>query len=166
MRRPLDTIDLRILAVLQKHGRITKVDLAAEVGLSPSPCWERMRKLERAGYITAYRAEVDLHRIVRHEAFFVEVTLAGHSASDFQRFEGAIQKIPEIVECHAVGGGVDYVLRVICADVEKYQALIDGLLEADIGIGRYFTYIVTKPVKPFRGYPIERLAPAEVSAAG
>jgi Lrp/AsnC family transcriptional regulator, regulator of ectoine-degradation genes len=158
LRRPLDSIDLRILAVLQKNGRITKVDLAAEVGLSPSPCWERMRRLERAGFITAYRAEVDLHRVVRHESFFVEVTLSGHSATDFQRFESAILKVPEIVECHATGGGVDYLLRVVCVDVERYQGLIDGLLEADVGIGRYFTYIVTKAVKPFRGYPFEIIA--------
>jgi len=153
----LDDFDVRILVALQRNGRITKLKLAEEIGLSPSPCWERMRRLERAGLIRGYHADVDIARIVHTERFFVDVTLRNHQASDFERFERAIQKVPEILDCYAVGGGVDYILHVIAPDIEHYQSLMESLLEADIGILRYFTYIVTKPIKQHREYPIRRL---------
>jgi Lrp/AsnC family transcriptional regulator of ectoine degradation len=88
---------------------------------------------------------------------WVEVHLHSHYADDFGRFEKAVEITPEIVECYAVGGGVDYLLKVICRDIDHYQQLIDGLLLADIRIERYFTYVVTKSVKCSPGLPIERL---------
>ncbi len=142
-----DKYDLAILRILQENGRITKVALAQEVNLSPSPCWERLRRLEEAGYITGYRATVDLRKIAPLTEVFVEVTLANHQAADFKRFEAAVQDIPEIVECAATGGGIDYVMKLVVADVDGYQRLMDRLLDSGIGIDRYFGYIVTKPVK-------------------
>ena len=142
-----DKYDLAILRTLQENGRITKVALARAVNLSPSPCWERLRRLEKAGYITGYRANVDLRKLTPLTEVIVEVTLANHQAADFTRFETAIQSIPEIVECSATGGGIDYVMKLVVADVDGYQQLMDRLLNAGIGIDRYFGYIVTKPVK-------------------
>lgn len=156
-RLKLDEFDVRILIALQRDGRITKLKLAEEIGLSPSPCWERMRRLERAGLIRGYHADLDLHRIVKTESFFVELSLRNHQASDFQRFETAIQAVPEIIECYAVGGGVDYVLHAITTGIEQYQRLMERLLEADIGILRYFTYVVTKPIKRQREFPLRGL---------
>jgi Lrp/AsnC family transcriptional regulator, regulator of ectoine-degradation genes len=153
----LDAIDIKILAALQRDGRITKLRLADEVNLSPSPCWERMRRLERAGYIRGYHAEIELSRIIRHVTVFVEITLESHAASDFARFESAVTDVPEVVECHAIGGGVDYLLKVLALDIAHYQELIDRLLEARIGIARYFTYVVTKPVKTGREVPFRQL---------
>lgn len=153
----LDAFDLRILATLQRSGRIKKVELAAEIGLSPSPCWERLRRLEKAGIIRGYHADIAIERIVETAHFFVTVTLDSHSASDFRRFESAVHETPEILECHAVGGGVDYVLSVIAPNVAHYQALMERLLAADLRIGQYFTYLVTKPIKRSHGPPLQHL---------
>ena len=153
----LDAYDLRILAALQRNGRMKKVELAAEIGLTPSPCWERLRRLEQAGFILGYRAEVDIARVARCEMVIVTITLGSHEAELFRRFEETIAQVPEILECHAVGGGVDYVMRLVVADVAAYQALIEQLLEADIGIHQYTTYVVTKQVKRDTGYPLQRL---------
>lgn len=160
-RVKLDAVDLRILATLQREGRITKLALAERVGLSPSPCWERLRRLESAGVIAGYHAKIAGRMLGPMTVVFAEVTLANHRQTDFARFEAAIGEIPEIVECWAVGGGVDYLIKVLTPDVDAYQRLIDGLLAADLGIDRYFTYIVTKPVKEASGLPLDRLvAPA------
>ncbi|HVW58125.1 MAG TPA: Lrp/AsnC family transcriptional regulator [Rhizobiaceae bacterium] len=143
----LDSFDLAILQTLQENGRMTKVALAEAVHLSPSPCIERLKRLEKAGYITGYRAQVDLRRITPVTEIYVEATLTNHQAADFRRFEAAIMDIPEIIECAATGGGIDYVMKLVVRDIDAYQRLMDRLLEAGIGIDRYFGYIVTKPVK-------------------
>lgn len=153
----LDPIDLNILCALQADGRITKLKLAEAVNLSASACLERMKRLEQGGFITGYHAAVDLSRLMRTSFVFVEVTLKTHRAVDFQRFEAHVKAVPEILECYAIGGGVDYILKMVAADIAHYQEEIDALLEADIGIDRYFTYIVTKPVKRSLEYPVRDL---------
>ncbi len=153
----LDSYDIKILATLQRDGRITKLKLAEAIGLSPSPCWERMRRLQEAGYIHGFHADVDVARVIHVTTVFVEVTLNRHEAEDFELFERAVQGVPEIVECQAIGGGADYILKVVTLDIEHYQRMIDDLLTARVGIGRYFTYIVTKPVKRARGVPLAYL---------
>lgn len=153
----LDAVDLKILAVLQRDGRITKVGLAEAVNLSPSPCWERLKRLEQAGLIKGYQAQLDLARVAPVTEVLVEVTLEHHRQEDFARFEQAMQETPEVLDCWATGGGLDYLLRVVTADVDGYQRLIDRLLEAEIGIDRYFTYIVTRPVKSQAPLPVETL---------
>lgn len=147
----LDSIDLRILEAVQREGRITKLALAEKVGLSPTPAWLRLRKLEKAGIIAGYHAAVDLRLVVPLTAVLVEVTLRSHRQADFDRFERAVRDLPEIVACWSVGGGVDYVLKVVCRDIDAYQRLIDGLLARELGIERYFTYIVTRTVKEEAG---------------
>jgi len=154
----LDAADLRILAALQAQGRMTKLKLAETVHLSPTPCWERLRRLEQAGAITGYAAQIDIDRVVRLTTVLVEVTLKRHTHDDFARFEAAIRAEPLILQCDATGGGIDYMLRVVAPDIDAYQRLIDRLLVADIGIDRYFTYIVTKSVKS-APVPIGLLAP-------
>lgn len=143
----LDNIDLRILKAVQENGRITKMALAEKVGLSPTPCWLRLRKLEEAGIVTGYHAHIELRKIVPIAHVMVQVTLANHRQSDFERFERAIALIPEIVSCWSVGGGIDYFLMIVSRDIDSYQRLIDRLLDQNIGIDRYFTYVVTKLVK-------------------
>jgi len=160
----LDAHDIRILALLQRNGRIKKVDLAAAVGLSLSSCWDRLRNLEEAGYIREYRAEINLERLVKTELVIATMTLEHHTKRDFARFEKAIEGVPEVVACYAVGGGIDYVLHIVAHDIEHYQQLIDRLLEMEIGISVYFTYVVTKTVKRFEGMPIAELLDHPVSA--
>lgn len=157
----LDETDIRILAALQRDGRMTKVKLAETVHLSPSPCWERLRRLEDAGLIAGYHARLNLDLIARPTVVLVEVSLRSHRIDDFKAFEDAIQDVPEIVECWATGGGVDYFLKVMTRDVDSYQRMIDRLLTAGIGIDRYFTYIVTKAVKKMEDLPVETLLRVE-----
>lgn len=155
----LDPIDLRILDAIQRDGRITKLALAEKVGLSPTPCWMRLRKLEKAGIVSGYHAKVAMRTIAPVATVLVEVTLGTHRQADFDRFERAVRDIPEIVACWSVGGGVDYVLKVMARDIDAYQRLIDGLLEREIGIDRYFTYIVTKTVKDDIVLPVAAMLP-------
>jgi Lrp/AsnC family transcriptional regulator of ectoine degradation len=154
----LDTIDLRILEAVQKDGRITKLKLAEVAGLSPTPCWLRLRKLEQAGLIAGYHARLSPRRLASFASVLVEVTLASHRQTDFERFERAVAQMPEIVACWSVGGGVDYILKVVARDIDCYQRLIDRMLAAEIGIDRYFTYIVTRTVKEELGLPVYLLA--------
>jgi Lrp/AsnC family transcriptional regulator of ectoine degradation len=155
----LDAVDLRILEAVQENARITKIALAEKVGLSPTPCWLRLRKLEEAGVVTGYHARIAFRKIAPIAHIMVQITLGNHRQSDFDRFERAITVIPEIVSCWTVGGGVDYFLMIMARDVDAYQRLIDRLLDQNIGIERYFTYIVTKLVKDERtGTPLSILA--------
>jgi len=153
----LDNLDIKILGELQHNGRLTKVKLADKINLSPSACHERVTRLEEKGIIASYHAELDMAQVVKMDALFVEVTLKNHQFQDFCRFEAEIKKTPAIAECLAVGGGFDYILRFIVNNISHYQEVFEGLLNKDIGIDRYFTYIVTKEVKPYRGLPLEHL---------
>jgi Lrp/AsnC family transcriptional regulator, regulator of ectoine-degradation genes len=143
----LDGIDLKILAAVQRDGRITKLKLAEMVGLSPTPCWLRLRKLEQTGIILGYHARLSPRRIAPFATVLVEVVLANHRQIDFERFEQAIAGLDEVTDCWSVGGSLDYVLKIVVRDIDTYQRLIDRMLAAQIGIARYFTYIVTKTVK-------------------
>ncbi len=158
MHRALDSVDLKILSTLQKEGRITKVALAEKVNLSPTPCWERLKRLEKAGIIRAYHAEIDLAKLGASTMVLVEVTLKQHRFEDFQVFERAMRRIDEVVECLATGGGIDYVLKVVTKDIDSYQRLMDELLTAEIGIDRYFTYVVTRSVKASLQAPVSLFA--------
>ncbi len=153
----LDAFDVKILTLLQRDGRMTKLKLAEAIHLSPSPCWERLRRLEQVGLIRGYHAEIDIERLVHISTVLVEVTLKSHHAKDFERFETVIQTVPEVMECYATGGGFDYLLKIVTVDIVHYQHLIDELLEADIGIEKYYTYVVTKRVKQSHVYPIQVL---------
>jgi Lrp/AsnC family transcriptional regulator of ectoine degradation len=157
----LDPIDLRILDAIQRDGRITKLALAEKVGLSPTPCWMRLRKLEKAGIVSGYHASIAMRAIAPVATVLMEVTLANHRQADFDRFERVVRDVPEIVACWSVGGGVDYVLKVMARDIDAYQRLVDGLLEREIGIDRYFTYIVTKTVKDETVLPVAELLPKQ-----
>jgi len=153
----LDSYDLRILEVLQRNGRITNQKLAEEVCLSSSACYERVRRLEKTGYILSYKATVQVERLICVFLMVVVVTLKSHRATDFRQFEEAIQNVPEIIDCYETGGGVDYVLNVMTIDIQHYQDVIETLLSRGIGIERYFSYVVTKKVKAGREIPIRHL---------
>ena len=153
----LDAIDLRILEAIQENGRITKLALAEKAGLSPTPCWLRLRKPEKAGIVSGYHARVAVRRVAPVASVMMEVTLANHRQADFERFERAVAATPEIVACWSVGGGVDYILKIMAADIDAYQRLVDGLLDRELGIDRYFTYIVTKTVKEDTVLPVTEI---------
>ncbi|MCX5515808.1 AsnC family transcriptional regulator [Kaistia algarum] len=153
----LDAVDVRILTLLQSNGRIKKVDLAAAIGLSLSSCWDRLQKLEKAGYVRGYNTEIDLARLIKTELIVTTLSLQYHTSAHFMRFEQVVKNIPEIINCYAVGGGIDYVLQIVARSIGHYQEVIDDLLAREIGISVYFTYVVTKTVKRFEGYPLAEL---------
>ncbi|MET0364210.1 MAG: Lrp/AsnC family transcriptional regulator [Sphingobium sp.] len=153
----LDRIDLKILAQLQQAGRMTNVELADAVGLSPSPCLTRVKRLEKADFITGYSAQINLNKLGEMLTVFTEVTLTEHRSGDFSRFETKIRKMDEIVECHLVSGGYDYLLKFVTRGVSHYQSIKEGMLEGDYGIEKYFSYVVIKSPFIKHHYPIQHL---------
>lgn len=143
----LDRFDVAILRVLQEHGRITKVALAEAVGLSPTPCWERLKRLENAGYIWGYRGLVDLRKIAPVSDFIAQVALSNQSASGARRFEAAIGQMPEVTDCWALTGSPEYVLRIVVSDLESYRNVVARLGADDIGLESYVGSLVTRRVK-------------------
>lgn len=153
----LDRFDWRILAAVQREGRIGKAQLAERVGLSPTACWERLKRLETSGVVSGYHARLALEKVAPLLTVMVEITLEQHRQADFRRFEAAIHREPQVVECLSTGGGIDYLMKVMVPGLEAYQALMDRLLDAELGIERYFTYVVTKRVKTDGLPPLEGL---------
>jgi DNA-binding Lrp family transcriptional regulator len=153
----LDRIDIRILSHLQRNGRVTNVDLADAVGLSPSPCLIRVKRLEKTGFIVGYGANIQLEKLGTMQLVFTQVTLSDHRREDFAKFEAAIRDIDEIVECHLVSGGFDYLLKFVTRSVVHYQTIVEDVLERSVNIEKYFSYIVIKSPFIKSHYPIEKL---------
>lgn len=160
----LDDRDLAILKVLSTDARISKADLARRINLSPSPCWKRLERLEKAGLVEAYKAQVNLKGTVPHVTVFVTLELEHHRAEHFQKFERAIAASDEVIACWALGGGLDYLMQVVARDVDAYQRFMDSLLDRGLGIVRYYTYVVTKPVKQNAPLPFEALFAGHMGA--
>jgi Lrp/AsnC family transcriptional regulator of ectoine degradation len=160
----LDARDLQILKILSHEGRITKSELAKKVNLSATPCWERLKRLERSGIIQSYHAQIALQKIAPHINVLVVLELANHRGENFQLFERTIARFDEITSCWAIGGGFDYFLKITTKDIQSYQALIDQLLAEKIGIDRYFTYVITKSVKVGGFPPLDLLVDDDTSS--
>jgi DNA-binding Lrp family transcriptional regulator len=157
----LDRTDINILAQLQRNGRITNINLAHAVSLSPSPCLLRVKRLEEAGYITSYNAHLDLVKLGETVTVFTEVTLDDHHREDFSKFEAAMRNIDEVIECHLISGGYDYLVRFLTRGVSHYQSVVEGILEQDVGVAKYFSYIVIKsPIQKLH-YPLAKLFGSE-----
>lgn len=149
----IDKQDVKILDALQKDGRATRARLAQIAGLSPSAVHDRIVRLEKCGVICSYNTVVDLHKLLNFNTLFVQITLHSHKSQDFDRFEQKIRETPAIVECLSVAGGCDYILRFIVTSIDDYQRKFEDLLNENIGIYRYFTFIVTKSIKEYSGTP-------------
>jgi len=143
----LDRFDVKILSILSRDGRITKSRLAEAISLSVSPCWERVKRLEQAGIIEGYSARINTGVLVPSNSVWVQIELKQHNVESFSRFEALVMETPEVTECVAVGGGVDYLVKFEVRSIDSYQRTMDRWLVSDAGIERYFTYIVTKTVK-------------------
>lgn len=153
----LDRIDINILVELQKDGRITNVKLADAVGLSDSPCLQRVKRLESAGYISGYKAHLNLAKITDSVTVFTEITLSGHKREDFAQFESGIRLIDEVLECHLISGGYDYLARFMTRSIQHYQEVMEGLQDKNIGISQYFSYIVIKSPVIKGSLPLRKL---------
>lgn len=154
----LDAADVRILCALQEHGELSKTRLAELVGLSATPCWARFSRLKKAGLIKGFHADLALSQIVDIAKVVVTVSLKSHRKSDFSRFEKHILQCPEVTDCVSTGGGMDYVMTVVTTSLSAFQGLMEGMLDAELGIDRYMTYIVTREIKSTRP-DLARLVP-------
>lgn len=157
----LDRLDLRILAELQRDGRITNVELADAVGLSASPCLTRVKRLEQAGFIAGYGAAIKLERLGPFQVVFAKITLTDHRREDFARFTDAIRDIDEIMECHQATGGYDYLLKCIARDIGHYDSMMEALMERDIGIEKWISYVVMESPIVKRRYRLDKLFAAK-----
>jgi DNA-binding Lrp family transcriptional regulator len=153
----LDRLDIKILATLQESGRITNLDLAERIGLSPTPCLQRVKRLEAAGYIRGYGAELDIDRLCTNVVVFTEITLRSHGREDFLRFERGVETVPQLLNLYLVTGGFDYLAHFIAIDIRDYQRVIERLLEVNLGIEKYFSYVTIRQVKRSQGFPLAAL---------
>jgi Lrp/AsnC family leucine-responsive transcriptional regulator len=124
----LDAIDCRIVAELQADGRLSNVDLAEKVGLSPSPCLRRVKRLERDRYIEGYRASLRRDRVGLGFSVFVGIKIDGHANERALGFEKAVVQMPEVIACHLVAGEADYFLEIVVPDLGSYQRFLVGKL--------------------------------------
>lgn len=155
----LDAIDRRILAALQADGRLSNVDLAEKIGLSPSPCLRRVSRLEREGYVEGYRAMLGRRRIGLALTVFVGVKIDGHADDRATTFEQEVVACPEVVSCHMVAGDADYLLEVTVSDLDAYQRFLVGKLLNLPLVREVKSTIAIQTLKAGGALPLEHLAP-------
>ena len=143
----LDERDIQILSILQEEGRITKTALADRINLSLTPSWDRLQRLEEEGIIESYGAKLSSPFLKNFHQVITEVELESHKEGQFSRFEDAIMGFDEVLSCWSVGGGLDYILKVLVKDVSDYQNFLKRVLKANIGLRRYFSYAVLDIIK-------------------
>lgn len=153
MPNALDRIDRTILRELQQDGRISNVELARRVHLSPSPCLERVRRLEARGYIESYHARLNAVRLGFGTTVFVEITLNRTTSEVFTHFRSALIRLPEVAECHMVAGGFDYLVKLRITGMQDYRRVLARLVDLP-GVAQTHTYTVIEQVKEDRGLPL------------
>lgn len=150
----LDKIDKIILTELQRDARQPIAELAAKAGLSPSACHRRVKLLEEQGAIVSYVANLDRQVLGLANEFFVEVSLSAQTEEAFERFEKAVLRVPEIVDCHLMSGQFDYLLRVVASDAADYERIHRSRISRLPGVQRIQSSLALRTVKPWAGYPI------------
>jgi Lrp/AsnC family transcriptional regulator, leucine-responsive regulatory protein len=153
--RVLDRIDLHILTILQQDGRIVMKDLAEQVGLSLTPCIERVKRMERDGVIAGYHARVTPQALGLQILVFVEITLRQKSEAAFERFRRAMLAIPEVLECHLVSGDFDYLIKARIPEMTEYRRLLGEILHVADG-GQSKSYVVMEEVKETLALAVQR----------
>ncbi|EFH13677.1 Lrp/AsnC ligand binding domain-containing protein [Teichococcus cervicalis] len=161
----MDRIDLRILDILQRDGRITNLELAERIGLSPATTSERFRRLVKEGYVTGFGARLDPHRLGFGLLAFVEVLLDKTTPDAFSRFAEAVNRAPEVLECHMVAGGFDYLVKVRLKDMSAYRHFLGEVLLSLPGVKETRTYAVMEEVKEHAPLPLAQL-PLALPRAG
>ncbi len=151
--RALDRIDMTILDVLQKDGRISNVELAKKVSLSASPCLDRVKKLEAEGYIERYSAMLCASKLKYGMSAFIQVTLDRTTGDVFNKFKDEVVKIKEVAECHMVAGGFDYLLKLRFENMDAYREVLGVIVELP-AVSQTHTYVVMEQVKQDEGVPI------------
>ncbi|MFD2166786.1 leucine-responsive transcriptional regulator Lrp [Thalassotalea euphylliae] len=154
--KKIDRIDRNILVELQKNGRLSNVELSKRVGLSPTPCLERVKRLEADGYIVGYRAILDPVKLDAALLVIVEITLTKTSPDVFDEFSRAVQELDVIQECHLVSGDFDFLLKTRVQDMAAYRELLGDTLLRLPAVSESRTYVVMEEVKSANVLPIAR----------
>lgn len=154
-KKGLDRLDRKILLELQKHGRLSYVELAERVGLSATPCVERVRRLENDGYIEGYYARLNPKLMGYSMLVFVEISLSYQSRDAFEKFNEAVESLPFMLECHLVSGDADYLIKARITDISEYRALLGDMLLKLPGVKNSKSYIVMEEVKETFELPID-----------
>jgi DNA-binding Lrp family transcriptional regulator len=149
-----DKIDKIILNELQRNAQRSIAELAQAAGLSPSSCHRRVKLLEEAGVIVGYTATLDRTALGLANEFFVEVSLSAQTEEAFEKFEKAVQRVPEILECHLMSGQFDYLLRVVATDAGDYERIHRSRISRLPGVQRIQSSLALRTVKGWAGYPI------------
>lgn len=156
--RTLDRIDRRILTLLQEDGRMAMKDLAEHVGLSITPCIERVKRMERDGVITGYYARVDPAQLGAALLVFVEITLDHKNGNMFEKFRREVMKVPEVLECHLVSGEFDYLIKARIGEMADYRKILGNVLLQLPGAVQSKSYVVMEEVKETLTIPIAERA--------
>ena len=152
----LDRIDRKILEILQRQGRLPMTELAQQIGLSTSPCTERVRRMEREGVITGYHARIDPQAVGKTLLVFVEITLSAKSADVFDKVRAELLHVPEVMECHLVSGGFDYLVKARLRAMSDYRRLLGDLLKKLPVSAESNSYVVMEEVKESLYLPLDR----------
>ncbi len=152
----LDRTDRKILDILQRQGRIAMTELAQQIGLSTSPCSERVRRLERSGVITGYHARIDPQAVGKTLLVFVEIKLSAKSGEVFDKVKQELLHMPEVLECHLVSGGFDYLVKARLRAMGEYRKLLGDLLKKLPVTAESHSYVVMEEIKESLFLPMDR----------
>ena len=151
----LDRTDRKILAELQRNGRISNVDLSRHANLSPTPCLERVRRLEADGFITGYVGLADPNKLEKNLCAYIEISLSNTTTEALQQFDQHMRSMPEVQECQMVAGGFDYLIKIRVKDMRDYQRFLGEQLANTPGVAQTHTYVVINEVKSETAIPIK-----------
>ena len=154
MSRNLDRVDRRILDTLQGDARISNQDLAKKIGLSPAPCWRRLRRLEEEGFISGYATLLNGSAIGLPILAYALVTLENHHPETVRQFDRLIQDRPEVLECHSMSGANDYLLRIVAASMEAYEHFLSTQLLQSAAVRSVNTSFVLRTKKSTTRLPV------------
>jgi len=150
----LDPASVKILAELQKNGRISSNELAEKIGMSASPCWRRQKELEENGYVVRYTALLDRRKLGLSVVCLLHISLLRHAEGVVQQFEEAMRLRPEVVECYETTGSADYMVKVVVADMDAYHDFLHNVLVKLDGISQINTSVALREVKYETALPL------------
>ncbi len=163
MKKQIDRIDLAILHELQQNARISNTDLSRRVNLSATPCLERVKRLEREGYVRQYTAILNAKKLGAGLVVFIEIGLNRTSRDVFAEFKTAAIQVPEVQECHLVSGNFDYLIKARVADIDQYRALLGEKILSLPGVRDSRSYVVMETVKETRELTLKAPSPSNDS---
>ena len=150
---PLDAVDRQIVAALQRDAKRSVKEIAADVGLTKTPVYERIRRLEEAGVIERYVAVVDKRRLAPQMSAFCSVTLHRQATAEVDAFAAAVRDLPQVLDCYVIGGAYDLLLRIVCADLRAYYAFLTGEIAALDNVAHTESFFVIEEAKTSTAWP-------------